>query len=245
MIYNFDELSFQILTVDRFFHKDGFFKVKARPYAALSLRTKGTGRFKIGERSFLTKQGDVLFLPADTPYEVDYSVSESIVVHLKQCNYREAELFEGVSGVTSHFSLLREDWETLHSTLRAKAGIYSILEKIKSIKESSMESTAFFTVLDYVKMHFCDDVLDIATLCKIGFISPSSLRRMFLQYLGMPPKEYVVKLRMEKALRLLTENRLTVRQIAVACGFSDEKYFARAFKQKHGYPPSKLRDYIT
>lgn len=41
MIYNFEGLSFQILTVDRFSHKDGCFKVKERPYAALSFRLSG------------------------------------------------------------------------------------------------------------------------------------------------------------------------------------------------------------
>ena len=48
MIYNFDNLSFQILTVDRFFHQKGFFEVNTRPYAALSFRVSGTGDFEIG-----------------------------------------------------------------------------------------------------------------------------------------------------------------------------------------------------
>ena len=42
MIYNFDELAFQVLTVDRFYHHKGTYSVKARPYAALSFRVSGT-----------------------------------------------------------------------------------------------------------------------------------------------------------------------------------------------------------
>ena len=70
MIYNYDDLTFQILSVGRFTHKDGVFLVKPRPYAALSFRVSGTGSFEIGDKSFTTRQGDVMFLPADTPYKV-------------------------------------------------------------------------------------------------------------------------------------------------------------------------------
>ena len=55
MIYNFQKLSFQLLTVDRFFHREGFFEVKARPYAALSFRVSGTGTFEIGNTRLITK----------------------------------------------------------------------------------------------------------------------------------------------------------------------------------------------
>ena len=93
MIYNFDNLSFQILTVDRFVHQVGFFEVKARPYAALSFRVEGTGDFKVGQKSFRVIPGDVLFLPANMPYQVEYSISESIVANLSDCPYSEAEVF--------------------------------------------------------------------------------------------------------------------------------------------------------
>jgi transcriptional regulator GlxA family with amidase domain len=50
---------------------------------------------------------------------------------------------------------------------------------------------------------------------------------------------------MNKALQLLVENRLSVKEISFLCGFSDEKYFSRAFREKYGYPPSQLRDHIV
>jgi len=93
VIYNYDNLSFQILGVYPFFHKKGVFEVKARSHAALSFRVSGTGNFEIGTKRLVSKPGDVLFLPADTPYKVEYSVSTSIVVHLSHCNYLEAESY--------------------------------------------------------------------------------------------------------------------------------------------------------
>ena len=57
MIYNFDELTFQILTIDPYTHEKGVFNVKARPYAAFSLRLSGTGSFEVAGKRFVTSPG--------------------------------------------------------------------------------------------------------------------------------------------------------------------------------------------
>ena len=247
MIYNFDSLSFQILSIDRFLHNEGLFNVKARPHAALSFRVSGTGNFKAGDKSFLVKPGDVLFIPAEMPYEVEYSVSESIVIHLQSCNYCEAEAFgvDNPSEVSLLFLRLLEDWHNRRSVNGAKAAVYGILEKIERDKMMSIGETAFARCLRYIEDNFCEPSLDMVTVCSGGFISVSSLQRAFAQHLGMSPMQYVIKLRMDKALSLLMENGLSVKEISLRCGFSDEKYFSRAFKKRYGYPPSRLRDRIT
>ena len=247
MIYNFDGLSFQILSIDRFLHEEGSFNVKARSHAALSFRVSGKGDFIVGNKSLSVKPGDVLFIPANLPYEVEYSVSESIVIHLHSCNYCEAEVFcvENPAEVSLLFLRLLEEWQERHSVNGAKSAVYGILEKIERDKMVSIEKTAFARCLQYIENNFCDPSLDIGAVCNEGFISVSSLQRAFLQHFGMSPMQYVIKLRMDKALGLLMANDLSVRGISSLCGFSDEKYFSRAFKKRYGYPPSRLHDHMT
>ena len=158
MIHNFDNLSFQILTINRFMHQEGFFDVKARPYAALSFRVNGTGAFEIGNKRFLTKPGDVLFLPADTPYKVEYSVSESIVVHFDQCNYSQAEnICIGNSLETGiRFHHLLEAWNQRHSVNQAKHIIYDILDKMSNDQKKSFSDTAVANCIRYIEANFCD-----------------------------------------------------------------------------------------
>ena len=246
MIYNFDNLSFQILTVDRFFHREGFFDVKARPYAALSFRVNGTGAFEIGNTRLIAKPGDVLFLPANTPYKVEYSVGESIVVHFEHCNYFEAEnaCFENRSEIATRFQRLLEAWNQQHSVNQAKSIIYDILEKMANDQKTSISDTAVANCVCYMDEHFCDPKLDIEAVCGVAFISVSSLQRAFAKYFEMSPKQYLIQLRMNRALELLTENELSVKEISFVCGFTDEKYFSRAFKKKYGYPPSLLRKHM-
>ncbi|MBE6597372.1 MAG: helix-turn-helix domain-containing protein [Ruminococcaceae bacterium] len=244
MIYNFDSLSFQIVTIDRFKHREGFFSVNARPYSALSFRVSGTGDFKFGDKRLLVNPGDILFIPSDLPYEVEYSLSESIVIHMKDCNYYEPEAYslENSAEVSLLFMQICQDWQRWRSVNGAKAAIYSIFEKIEKDKNLSISNTAFAGCLRYIETNFCEASLDIGAVCKEGFISVSSLQRMFLQYFGVSPMQYVIKLRMNKALGLLVANKHSVREISSMCGFSDEKYFSRAFKKKYGVPPSRFKN---
>jgi len=244
MIYNFDELSFQVLTVGRFYHQNGFFDVNARPYAALSFRVRGTGDFKIGTKHFITKPGDVLFLPANTPYKVEYSVSESIVVHFDKCNYSEVEniCFENSASINLGFEHLLKAWNEQRSINRTKAIIYDILDKMATDQQESINDTVVKSCVRYMEKHYCDPKLDVETLCSMFFISVSSLQRGFANYLATSPKQYLIQLRMDRALELLTKNEISVKEISFACGFTDEKYFSRAFKRRYGYPPSQLKN---
>ena len=243
MIYNFDDLSFQVLMVDRFIHREGVFNVNARPYSAFSFRVRGSGVFEIGNKRFITQKGDVLFLPANTPYKVEYSSSESIVVHFEQCNYFDAEniCLENVAVIRLLFNNLLESWNGQRSVNQAKSIIYEILEKIERDKRSSLEDSTFARCVSYIDTHFCDPELDMNAVCGVGFISASSLQRAFNAHFGMSPKQYLLKLRMKHALELLAENELSIKEIAFSCGFQDEKYFSRAFRRKYGYPPSRMQ----
>ncbi len=246
MIHNFDNLSFQILTVDRFFHREGVFEVKPRPYAALSFRVSGTGNFEIGSKRLVTKPGEVLFLPADTPYKVEYSVSESIVVHFEHCNYFEAEnvCLKNKSEIDIRFQRLLEAWNKQHSVNQAKSIIYDILEKMANDKKMSISDTALTNCVRHMDANFSDSNVDIEAVCSAAFISVSSLQRAFAKHFGISPKQYLIQLRMNRALELLTENKLSVKEISFACGFTDEKYFSRAFKKKYGCSPSQLRKHM-
>ena len=52
---------------------------------------------------------------------------------------------------------------------------------------------------------------------------------------------YLNEFRVEKARELLASTRLSVREVSVACGYSDANYFARVFKRVTGKTPSEYR----
>lgn len=246
MIYNEDFLFFRILTISHFFHKEGYFDVKGRPFASLSFRISGESNIDIENKTLITKPGDVLFIPADTPYRVEYSFSEIIVIHFDTCNHFESESIsiENRAAIEHRFQHLLEIWNERHAMNQAKSIIYDILDKIALDKAPSAEHTAFADCIRYINEHFCDPELNVEMICRESFTSASSLQRAFRTHFGISPKQYIDRLRMNRALELLTDDELSVKEIAFACGFEDEKYFSRAFKKKYGYPPSQLRNNI-
>ena len=58
---------------------------------------------------------------------------------------------------------------------------------------------------------------------------------------GVSPLEYVHRLRLEEAYRLLSDSSRNVSEVAMEVGFDDANYFSRLFRKKMGMSPSLVR----
>ncbi|XHR27648.1 MAG: helix-turn-helix domain-containing protein [Chthoniobacteraceae bacterium] len=72
-------------------------------------------------------------------------------------------------------------------------------------------------------------------------VSPTHLRRLFVQFHGRSPHQALVEIQLETASRLLAESDEKLDSIAVECGFSNASNLCRAFKTHRGYSPSRWR----
>ncbi len=86
-----------------------------------------------------------------------------------------------------------------------------------------------------------EDPLDAEALAELAGISARHMERLFAAELNERPMGFYLKLRLEKAERLLTYSTMPVSEIAVACGFSSLPLFSRSFRARYGKPPSALR----
>lgn len=83
--------------------------------------------------------------------------------------------------------------------------------------------------------------LSLDELARSVGISASHLWRLFKIEAGMPPGQYLQKLRMQKASRLLTTTPMSVKRISIEVGYSDKSLFGRHFRKAHGLTPSEYR----
>lgn len=67
------------------------------------------------------------------------------------------------------------------------------------------------------------------------------LCRLFARYHDESPYQFLTRLRMDHASRLLLEPESSVRSVAAALGFKDPFHFSRVFKSMHHVPPSRFR----
>jgi AraC family transcriptional regulator len=94
-------------------------------------------------------------------------------------------------------------------------------------------------VLDYISTNIDDDIT-LADLARVGRQSPFHFARKFTLAMGVSPKRYVSRMRLDKAMAELAAGRLPLAQIALNAGFSSQASFTRAFRRATSMTP---RDY--
>ena len=82
---------------------------------------------------------------------------------------------------------------------------------------------------------------NLATLANKAGMSEFHFNRQFRKATGMPPSQYQIKLRMEKARRLLRETTTSVVDIANEVGYFNPSHFAQQFHKETGATPSDYR----
>lgn len=70
-------------------------------------------------------------------------------------------------------------------------------------------------------------------------------RRLFKQFCGLPPQQYLLERRLRMAADLLINNYTPISDVAIQTGFSDIFYFSRAFKRKYAISPLAYRKEFT
>ncbi|WP_145414501.1 AraC family transcriptional regulator [Paenibacillus xylanexedens] len=109
-----------------------------------------------------------------------------------------------------------------------------LVVKVTSPVELVMQ-TLEYLLQNYAKPHTLDSLA--ATMGR----SPGHLSNCFKQVINRGPIDCLIRLRMQKACKLLAETKLPLRMIASAIGYQDAYYFSNAFKKYMGISPQKYR----
>jgi AraC family transcriptional regulator len=87
-----------------------------------------------------------------------------------------------------------------------------------------------------------DGKLDLATIADVAHFSPFHFHRLFHALMGEPLGDYVRRRRLEiAAVRLRSQPRVPITEIALAVGFGSVESFSRAFRARFGAAPSQYR----
>jgi AraC family transcriptional regulator len=100
-------------------------------------------------------------------------------------------------------------------------------------------------VVDYVQGHLDADP-SLAEMAAVARLSPYHFARQFKAATGLPPHGYVIMCRVERAKDLLqAETDLSLAQVAVRAGFSDQSQFCHHFRRLVGVTPGRFRTPAT
>lgn len=97
--------------------------------------------------------------------------------------------------------------------------------------------------LAYMRLHFHEPISRDG-VAETVHMSPSYFSTVFKQKTGRSFCDYLLALRMERAIKLL-ETRLPIKEIARRCGYQNSNSFSRNFQAVFGCAPSEYRKQLT
>ncbi len=95
-------------------------------------------------------------------------------------------------------------------------------------------------VLAFIEHHLADD-LSLQQIAAVAEVSASHLNALFRRSMQMPVHQYVIQRRVERAKTLLTQDGLSMAEIALAAGFAHQSHMARHMRRALGLPPRAMK----
>lgn len=114
------------------------------------------------------------------------------------------------------------------------------LKKDESAETSTATSRSIQKAAKYIFENYADEI-SLQTASKVAGMSTTYFSKKFLELTGFGFKEYLTNIRLKHSEEMLSAGKLTITQIALACGFNDANYFGDAFKKRNGCSPRNYR----
>ncbi len=86
-----------------------------------------------------------------------------------------------------------------------------------------------------------DQRLLVADLAAVTGLPPNRFAQAFASATGRSPHQYVLQLRLDRAVHLLQRSADSLAQIAAACGFASQQHMTRVMRQRLGVTPARQR----
>lgn len=118
-------------------------------------------------------------------------------------------------------------------------------EPLKQLAESNAAQAsrrdALGRMSEYLRRNIADPDLNLKKVAAATYLSPSYLTHWLRKEVGKTFSDMVLERRMHAARNHLLNGSKPVGEVARLCGFADEAYFSRRFRQIHGLPPGQFR----
>ncbi len=198
-----------------------------KPYTPHSINTKEN--LLVHDWIHFTVDAEAAFTEKILPFNKIYhsSIGHNISEFIKLIY---AEYVQGVGDtgfiidclMNAVFGLIAKDNQQLKKFTRTELQMKKRFDEIRN---------AF-----YLNQRFPETVKQVANDC---FLSESRFSHLYKLFYGVSPKQDILAAKLQYAKQLLVSTRLSILEIALACGFSSEYTFIRFFKKQMGCSPRK------
>jgi len=106
--------------------------------------------------------------------------------------------------------------------------------------ETTSNHLRLLPALEFINLHYHSNIR-LGMLAEESCLSPNYFHRIFKKTFSMTPFDYIEKMRMEEAIRLLSYTDTPVKEISYSIGYEDEAYFSRIFSKTYQESPGRYR----
>jgi AraC family transcriptional regulator of arabinose operon len=127
-----------------------------------------------------------------------------------------------------------------HLVVNALEKALLLLDEINPKRGHSQRDERIESVLEFVASHY-QEPLDLETLARCAFLSPSRFSHLFKQQTRQSPLQFLENYRLERAAEKLLRSSDAIEHISNEVGFNNAFHFSTRFRRRFGQAPSHYR----
>ncbi len=204
--------------------------------------------------------GNIIYIPANTPYEiVNYNThhptpgSVKIEFGMYDSDGEEFVVADKLTNLEFNypkyigekfFQMANLYSAPIKPLMNITAIFYDILHSLSlTAHMHNLSQNEFTTIMEGIRYIENDSeqtksIVEIAEMCHV---SASYFRSLFKKYSGLSPTDYRIAKKIERAKELITNDKMTVTEVAYKLNFKNVPYFSRLFKAKVGMTPNEYQ----
>lgn len=241
-----------IYKVQKAAHQPGFYDntQKGRYADCFVYVLKGSITYAFEGYQFTVNAGELAYLPQNSRYKM-YVAEEDAFIYADfqfDCDMPRRGFGMELQNGREYFDRLWVIWQKALTAykLESMSALYKIYAEVIRQSDRKCDISGLLRrkmekSVEQIVCHYTEQDFTVEKLIEGSTLSPTQYRELFQKLLGMSPKQYILKLRLDYAGELLLHTTNSIAYIAAACGFKDEYYFSAAFKKKLGCSPSEYR----
>lgn len=152
----------------------------------------------------------------------------------------------GIGGLVRGIENIKQSYEESQNALE----VARILNKQTTMRFTELNGNehSYQVILnkitDYVEKNYFRKELSLNSISKEVYISPAYISTLFKKSKGINLSEYIINVRLEKAVSLLKNTDLKSYEIAEKIGYTSAQYFSVLFKKYFGCSPTEYKNKI-
>jgi len=261
----------QSFFIDKLIPTESMTAAHYHPYYELFYVVKGNCRIFIENRLFFVNENDLVILPSSTLHRTQYDNEkkvERITISFTKEYFDSLKFFDDIF-LEEHLKMGKMNFnqetkeklfrifdelllETKNPDSYSQINTKNLLSKLliliarnsqnRQEKEALLDETTatIQKTAQYIFENYAQEIT-LKEISKIAGMRDTYFSKKFQEITGVGFKEYLLNIRLQHSIEMLKIGKLTITQIALACGFSDGNYFGDAFKKKMGISPRDFR----